>query len=199
MTELAWRVWLVRAQLRFQKANPVVMAMVLMACLLVVVLTGVMPELERSVLRERLAVAELRMKLKQAPIAQEPAPESVSDQNLSAFRDTLGDGRHLEQPVGALFAIAQSVGLELLQAQYKLQCNRASEACIYRVDLPVNGQYGAVRWFAEQAMATLPYASLDEVRFKREDVQDDTLEARLVFSLHVTTPAAMQAPAGGKP
>jgi hypothetical protein len=65
--------------------------------------------------------------------------------------------------------------------------------------MPVQGSYGALRWFAEQAMASMPYASLDEVVLKRDGVASDELEGKLQLTLFVTSSSASMSPLRSQP
>jgi len=44
----------------------------------------------------------------------------------------------------------------------------------------------AVRRFCERVLLTIPFASLDEITFKREAVGNGSLDARLRFTLYLT-------------
>ncbi|MGZ3158645.1 MAG: hypothetical protein ACXU7H_06145, partial [Burkholderiaceae bacterium] len=51
---------------------------------------------------------------------------------------------------------------------------------------PVKGQYQAIRKFCEQTLLAIPFASLDEINFKRDEITNSTLEAKLHFTLYLS-------------
>ena len=126
-------------------------------------------------------------------VAAPPDPLEVvraaNAENLSRFRTNLGDPRYVEQQLRSLFAISRDLGLSLPQGQYRLACEDNGEFCGYRVQLPVHGSYVKVRAFIEQTLQVIPFASVNEVSFKREAIGDDELEARIGLTLYTRLPA----------
>lgn len=120
-----------------------------------------------------------------------PVTPPLAQQRLAQFYDTLGDARFAEQQIKTLFAIAVKNGLTLTQAEYKSTANESGKYVSYQVLLPVKGGYAAIRAFCEQILVAIPFASLDELRFKRESIANKTLEAqlRLTLYLDVKSPA----------
>jgi hypothetical protein len=113
------------------------------------------------------------------------APPSMARQNLSDFYDALGEQRYAEQQVKTLFALAAKTGLSLDQGEYKLAFERNSQVYSYQIQLPVKGSYQAIWQFCRQTLSAIPFASLDEVSFKRDAIADATLEARLRFTVYL--------------
>lgn len=134
-------------------------------------------------------VQQQALALKQALVDRDAAAQSstpgTQQGRLERFEDTLADPRHVEQQVATILAIGQSLELELNQGQYRMQCIETARLCTYRMTLPVKGRYVALRALVEQTLATLPFASLDEITLRRESAGDDELDARLTFSLHL--------------
>lgn len=113
------------------------------------------------------------------------ARESEAKQNLRKFYDALGDRSEAEQNLKVLFGIAAEMDISLDQGEYQWQFDRNSGTYRYQVILPVKGAYGAIRQFCEEALLALPFASLDELSFKRESVGEDTLDANLHFTFYM--------------
>ena len=109
----------------------------------------------------------------------------TSEQNLADFYGTLGPRRHAEQQVKTLFGLAAKNGLNLTQGQYKSALDQRGEFYTYQIVLPVSGSYAALWQFASQALATIPFASLDEISFKRESIADNRVDARMRFTLYL--------------
>ena len=116
-----------------------------------------------------------------APAVQ-PAP---SIDNLDAFYAALGPRRYAEQQVRTLFALAAKNGLALSQGEYKTAYDRNARVTTYQVNLPVKGGYGAIWQFAMGALREIPFASLDEISFRRDGIQDPSVEARLRLTLYL--------------
>lgn len=114
-----------------------------------------------------------------------PPPPPSADQNLAAFYATLGEQRYAEQQVKVLFDLAAKSRLTLNQGEYKAAYDKASRVGTYQIILPVKGPYQAIWQFAMQSLREMPFASLDEVGFRRETIAEPTVEARLRFTLYL--------------
>jgi hypothetical protein len=49
----------------------------------------------------------------------------------------------------------------------------------------VKGSYAAIWQFAMAALRTIPFASLDEITFRRDAIGDATVDARLKLTLYL--------------
>ncbi|MTV41570.1 hypothetical protein [Duganella radicis] len=114
-----------------------------------------------------------------------PPPPPSANQNLAAFYETLGEKRYAEQQVKVLFDLAAKSSLTLNQGEYKAAYDKASRVSTYQIILPVKGPYQSIWQFAMQGLRAMPYASLDEVGFRRDTIADPTVEARLRFTLYL--------------
>lgn len=149
--------------------------------------------------QQRALAAQLETRaLPSAPVAAMVvrAPAATASDNLALFYGVLGQPRYAEQQVRLLFDLAAKNGLVLAQGEYKSSYDKASRVSTYQVTLPLKGSYQAVWHFALQALRAVPFASLDELSFRREQVADARLEARLrlTFYLSDAVPAAASAP-----
>jgi hypothetical protein len=104
---------------------------------------------------------------------------------LEAFYAALGPRRYAEQQVRTLFALAAKNGLSLSQGEYKSGYDRNAQLSTYQVNLPVKGSYGAIWQFALGALRAIPFASLDDISFRREAIGDPAVEARLRLTLYL--------------
>ena len=181
-----------RVRLAVMALGPVFCA----ACVLVLVggaaLLWLLPQ--RALQDERQAVA-LRLATMPAQVdvrdgrGARGAPVSAND-NLLRFYDTLGEKRYAEQQVKTLFGLAAKANLTLSQGEYKSAFDRNGRLHTYQVTLPVKGSYGDVWQFALMALRAIPFASLDEISFKRESIGEAKVEARLRLTLYLAdTPA----------
>jgi hypothetical protein len=145
--------------------------------------------------RLNVAMGEVRMLANRQRVDTFNSPDTGDRQallgarrNLDAFNAILGDPRHLEEQLRALFAVARSLEMDLPTGQYKFSCDGASRICIWRLQFPLKGSYLQVRQFAEQSLRVISYASVDELVLRREGVRDTDIEARLGMSLYVLNP-----------
>ncbi|WP_425252243.1 hypothetical protein ACPJXG_21130 [Janthinobacterium sp. NFX145] len=121
-----------------------------------------------------------------APAVVAAAPPATASENLARFYAALGQQRHAEQQVKQLFDLAAKNGLLLAQGEYKSGYDKASRVATYQVSLPLKGSYAAVSQFALQALRAVPFASLDELSFRREQIADTQLEARVRLTFYLT-------------
>ena len=152
--------------------------------------------------QQRAVAAQLEARpLPQPALAVVTAvPPATASENLARFYAALGQQRHAEQQVKQLFDLAAKNGLLLSQGEYKSGYDKASRVATYQVTLPLKGSYAAVWQFALQALRAVPFASLDELSFRREQIADTELEARLRLTFYLTdAQAAAPADAGGAP
>lgn len=110
---------------------------------------------------------------------------SPSRERLAAFYDALGEKHYVEQQVKTLFSIADKTKLTLSQADYRLAFDKNGRFYTYQVTLPVKGVYEDIRRFCERVLLAVPFASLDEISFKRDAITSGAVEARLRFSLYL--------------
>jgi hypothetical protein len=113
-----------------------------------------------------------------------PSPNA----NLALFYDTLGERRYTEQQVKTLFALAAKTGLVLSQGEYKSGFEQNGRFHTYQVNLPVKGSYAAIWQFAMLALRAMPFASLDEISFRRDTIGAQAVEARLRLTLYLADP-----------
>jgi hypothetical protein len=119
------------------------------------------------------------------PGAPGAAPPVSQVDELDAFYAALGPRRYAEQQVKTLFALAAKNGLSLSQGEYKTGYDRNARVFTYQVNLPVKGSYGAIWQFALGALRAIPFASLDDIGFRRDTIGDPSVEARLRLTLYL--------------
>jgi len=137
-------------------------------------------------LPQRAAQARLMARPLPTPASLVTAPPPPSaNQNLAGFYEVLGEKRYAEQQVKVLFDLAAKNHLTLSQGEYKAGYDKASRVSTYQIILPVKGPYQSIWQFAMQALGDMPFASLDEIGFRREAIAETTVEARLRFTLYL--------------
>jgi hypothetical protein len=119
------------------------------------------------------------------PVTQAKSAPVTANENLLAFYGTLGEKRYAEQQVKTLFGLAAKANLSLSQGEYKSAYDRNARLHSYQVTLPVNGSYRDVWQFGMLSLRAIPFASLDEISFKRENIGEARIEARLRLTLYL--------------
>lgn len=113
----------------------------------------------------------------------------ANNANLALFYDVLGEKRYAEQQVRTLFGLAAKTGLTLSQGEYKGAYDGNGKLHTYQVTLPVKGSYRAIWQFGLLALRAIPFASLDEISFRRDTIGEPTVEARLRLTMYLAGPA----------
>jgi hypothetical protein len=109
-------------------------------------------------------------------------PVSVSLDPLKELHSRFPPLESLTEQVERLHRIGRSSGLQLQQADYRLEVPPAGLVA-YRVALPVRGEYKALRGFIGAVLKEMPVAAVDRVRFERKKPGDAQLEAQIQLTL----------------
>ena len=104
---------------------------------------------------------------------------------LARFHAALGAQRDVEPGVKTLFRLAAKSGLVLRQGEYKRGYDRNAMLHTYQVNLPVKGSYAQVWQFAFLALRALPFASLDDVSFRRDAIGETAVEGRVRLTFYL--------------
>lgn len=171
---------LLRLRLAVSALGPVACAAALLCLAGAAALAWLGPQ---RVLQQREQEVALRLAA-MPPSAVKTAP-AIANENLDLFYRTLGEQRYVEQQVATLFALAAKAGLTLSQGQYKAGYDRNARVHTYQIVLPVKGSYGAVWKFGMLALRAIPFASLDEISFRRDAIGDAAVEARVRLTLYL--------------
>jgi hypothetical protein len=154
------------------------------ACVLLLAAGGAVAWLlPQGALQAGRHAAALKLARTVAPV-ERPAP-LVANENLALFQANLGEKRYVEQQVKTLFGIAAKSGLSLSQGDYKSGYDRNARLHTYQVTLPVKGSYGAIWKFAMLSLRAMPFASLDDISFKRDNIGEPALEARVRMTFYL--------------
>ncbi|RYF04166.1 MAG: hypothetical protein EOO78_05145 [Oxalobacteraceae bacterium] len=205
MNGLAFANLVLRLRLLALRAGPVTLgaiAVVLLSLAAAAWFLFMLPQLERE--REQLSetlTEQARQARRQASAVPAAAAlpalvpaAAVPLDNLDAFYGALGQRRYAEQQLKTLFGLAAKSGLVLNQGEYKSARDRNARVNTYQVNLPVKGSYAAIWQFSLAALRAIPYASLDDISFRRDSIGDPTVEARLRFTLYLADDGARSAP-----
>lgn len=180
MKQLTAAAMLLRARLFLAARGPVLCGAVLLLAAGIAALGWLLPQRAQHARQHQAA-----MRLASAPPAAAVTPVASANDNLRLFYDTLGEKRYAEQQVRTLFGLAAKAGLTLSQGEYKSGYDRNARLTTYQVTLPLKGSYADVWKFSLMALRAIPFASLDELSFKRENIGDQQVEARLRLTLYL--------------
>jgi hypothetical protein len=173
---------MLRLRLWLAARGPVACAGAALCLAGVLALAWLLPE--RALQSQRRAVALSLAALPPPKPLAIVAPENPNE-NLALFYDTLGERRYAEQQVKTLFGLASKAGLVLSQGEYKGAFDQNGRFHTYQVNLPVKGSYGAIWRFGMLALGAIPFASLDEISFRRESIGEPAVEARVRLTLYL--------------
>ena len=183
------RIWL-QGQIDVRHINPLIGLALLLALSGIVAVLWWLPQQRTGLVA---AQQQLRQEQSRARLAQQQPPSLQLNPNqlrAKQFYEVLGDQGYAEQQLKALFAIAAKHGLTLSQGDYRSTLDRHSGVTSYQIDLPVTGPYASIRLFCEEALRAIPFASLDQISFKRQAVSSASLDAHVVLTLYLTAPDA---------
>jgi FAD/FMN-containing dehydrogenase len=183
-TSAAERMALERA---LQSINPLWLLMAALWVAVFVMWFSLLPHAKRQWTTQNQDLQGLRDQVAQAPVvmSSDATPVTVPGQD---FQAVLGQVSEIEQYVGSLLNLSQTLEMPAVTGEYKLSCDAATRLCRYRIRLPLVGSYLQIRAFVEQSLLELPFASLDELSLRREGIASGELEAGLTFSLHLAYP-----------
>ena len=170
-----------RLRLAVMALGPVFCAASLLLLVGGAALLWLLPQRTLQAQRQQVAV---RLASMPPPAPAKSAPVSAND-NLLHFYDALGEKRYAEQQVKTLFGLAAKSKLLLTQGEYKSAYERNARLHTYQVTLPVKGSYADVWQFGLMALRVIPFASLDEISFKRDSIGEAQVEARLRLTLYL--------------
>ena len=190
MTAVSFPHLLLRLRLALARFTPIELASGAVLAAVVALGAIVLPAVSAKRAASEAATRELvvRAAARPAAVASAPAADLV-ERRLHDFYAALGDVEHSEDALRTLFAAADQRRVVLDQAEYKLAYDQHGRFYTYSVLLPVVGDYASIRAFSEQVLLAMPFASLDEMDFHRDDIAQTQLKAKLRFTLHLNGPA----------
>lgn len=170
-----------RLRLALRATSPVLLAALLLGASGIAALAWLVPAREALEAERELA----RRAAAAPPPAPRVEPVASAGANLALFYASLGEKRVAERQVRTLFDIAAKTGLTLRQGEYKSGYDRNGKLHTYQINLPVQGSYGQVWRFALLALRAIPFASLDDISFKRDSIGQARVDARLRLTLYL--------------
>jgi hypothetical protein len=180
-----------RLRLAMRGIGPVAGAALVVTAAALAVLAWVIPAREQQLQQQATRLVQAAV----PPVAPVVSPAAAANDNLELFYASLGERRFTEQQVKTLFGIAAKTGIVLRQGEYKAAYDQNGRLHTYQVTLPVKGSYQAVWQFAMLSLRAIPFAALDDIGFRRDDIGANGVDARVRFTLYLSDQMAVT-PAG---
>ena len=148
---------------------------------------GVLPWLHREQFFQETRLRSIRQAYQHAST---PLVKTVDHrkESLDRFYTAIAPADQVERSVGQLFELGTRAGVALDKADYRLASDHDGRYQTYQIDLPVKASFTAVLAFCQETLATLPFASLDAIRFRRDKVSNGQLEVTLRLTLFLSPP-----------
>ncbi|MGZ8983679.1 MAG: type 4a pilus biogenesis protein PilO [Methylotenera sp.] len=138
---------------------------------------------ELDALRQNLASLQ-----KQVHSTEKIAAASIrssSPTQLAIFYHYFPAERSLPDWLEKINKAAKDNELLLEQGDYRSVRDKGGKLLRYQVKLPLNGSYLNIRKFLSAVLSEIPTASLDNVKFERQKIDDSAIEATVELTLYL--------------
>jgi hypothetical protein len=131
-------------------------------------------------LQRQMAALEVRLAEPEGEMPASPAEQ------LQSFYQSIPSPERIPDRLSAIYSLAKAQGLTLDVGDYNtLSHDNSGRLDRFQMTFPVKGSYPKIRQFIFTAIAETPGLALDGIAFKREEIGDPKVEARLTFLLFV--------------
>lgn len=110
--------------------------------------------------------------------------DTAADQ-LARFYSYFARDGQLTERLGRVHETAQSLGLELKRADYKLISVPERKLDRYQMMMPLQGSYPVVRRFITTVLREQPTLAIEQVQFQRKDIAVDGLDAQISITFYL--------------
>lgn len=180
------RLHLILLRSRQQLGAPGLLGVALLAFALALAVLTLRPALLReAALQQQLAQREATLAAERQ--ARTQGTENSPQARLEQFYLRFPAQETLPEQLEKIYALAGEQSLALEQAQYKLAPETSGRLARYEITIPASGHYPQLRRFIERTLAELPALALRDLRFKRDGIDKDSVDAVLQFVLYVRT------------
>jgi len=84
-----------------------------------------------------------------------------------------------------IYRAAGAQQIQIIQGEYRVQRSETGKLIRYHITIPVIGTYAQLRHFIATVLTDIPIASLDNVSFERQKIEDPTITAKVTFTLYL--------------
>jgi hypothetical protein len=148
-------------------------------------LSSSLPAAEEAALMRDSIAGEIKTR---ADASHEARGNSPAEQ-LKTFYGNFPPARQLPDQLARIYGVAGKQGLELRQGEYRLIQEMNAKLGRYQVTLPLRGSYTQVRQFVAEVMNEMPMASLDDLKFEKQQIGDPAIEAQIRITLFLLADA----------
>jgi hypothetical protein len=115
-----------------------------------------------------------------------PVSSSLNqEEQLRLFYKSFGRADSVPDTLQRIYKAAQKQDLMLETGEYTQVASPGERLARYRVGLPVKGTFKQILGFMDRVLQDNPTVALENAAFKRDVVDDATVEAKLVFTVYV--------------
>ncbi|MES2151611.1 MAG: hypothetical protein V4508_17675 [Pseudomonadota bacterium] len=136
--------------------------------------------------RQRMLATQLANALAPHQAPQAEAPDAA--RRIAAFNAFLPPHEALPELLKKLVGVAADNGITLAKADYKAQPEDGADFLRYQITLPLKADFARIQAFTVGALRALPTLTLETVAFKREQIGNGEVEARIQLSLLLRKP-----------
>ncbi|WP_300317579.1 hypothetical protein [Accumulibacter sp.] len=141
-----------------------------------------LPGLQSELAAKQATLADLQARLTSGD--SPPAPQqSASETHYQLFRQTLAEEGQVLASIQAVLDSVASHQLLSTRAEYLRGNDALAQAETLQMIVPVRGRYTDVRRWLEETLARQPFIAVNELRFKREEIGLDEIEARIRLTI----------------
>lgn len=117
--------------------------------------------------------------------ARAVSPGTIASRQLSSYYEQFPPQSSAPDWLNKIYQAAAAQNLQLTQGEYRVQPSETGKLVHYHVSIPVEGTYTQLRHFIANVLANVPNASLDQVSFERQKIEDSVIEAKVTFTLYL--------------
>lgn len=144
---------------------------------------------EAKITKLRTTAATLQKKLQSSGSIARDTKLVGSDQ-LAAFYAFFPRSDSTADWLARINEAARASNVTLQSGEYKYERRSEQKLARYQITLPMVGTYGQMREFIGTVLSQVPAASLDEVTLRRDNVASQRIEARVRFTLYLSSGGA---------
>lgn len=111
--------------------------------------------------------------------------ELTQETALEQFYQTFPLAPSVSSALKNVYASASKNGLVLETGEYSLLQSDSERLIRYKIALPVKGSFQKILSFTDAVLEEVPTMALESASFKRENIADVLVDAKLVFVIYV--------------
>ncbi|MEJ6005725.1 hypothetical protein WG899_09215 [Paucibacter sp. AS339] len=153
----------------------------LLSLLALALLLWGLPAQDRALQRQREALSERRLALKE--LGQRSLTESPQ-----AFLQSLPEDSERQARTAALLALSTEMGLPWPRSEFRYQAEPGLGLAQYKIAMNASGNYEQIRRYVQEALRRDPALSLESIKLRRLRPAAPDLSAELAWVLHMQMP-----------